>query len=134
MPILNLTRYPATPSQRKAGVIDLADIDTDYLETLYERLFNRPQDARDVSNAMVDLALGADESGGVNPDVGELVVLIGGPPWFMRTLEPALGRAGIRAVYATCMPDSVSLLVPGSRNTEIMRMNNSDYDAYIIDL
>lgn len=99
--MINLTQHSATPDQKDAGVIDLAD--TSKLKGLIT--FDEPPGIEELlrrAEAIAQIAVG----------VGAKEAMIGGAPYLMAPLETALGRKGIRAYYAFSRRESVEKIDP----------------------
>ena len=101
--ILNLTQHKATREQIEAGVIDLSDSDRASLSKALT--FDECPDesilvARAESIAMMAKGIGASSA------------MIGGAPYFMRPLENALWRYGIRPLYAFSRRESIETTRP----------------------
>lgn len=119
MRILNLTQHLATPDQIKAGVIDLPELGRQQLQKLiaFETL---PDDTElsDRAHAVASLAAQYIELMGFNGGEPVNTVLIGGAPYFMVPLEIALAHAGLFAVYAFSVRESVETHNPDGTVTK----------------
>ena len=113
MKILNLTQHLATPDQAKAGVIDLPELGRQQLQKLitFETL---PDDTELSDRAHAVASLAAQYIEVLEARDGEPIntVLIGGAPYFMVPLEIALAHAGLFAVYAFSVRESVESQLP----------------------
>ena len=89
MTILNLTQHPATPAQRKAGVIDMPD----WLRTRLQKLltFDTLPTASDVEQRAIRIAeMICDADAELHPDTDILEiqsVMIAGAPYLMPPLH-----------------------------------------------
>ena len=106
MIILNLTQHLATPEQVAAGVVDLVGEDREFL--LKTITFGEMPTRDEIIDAASILAYFAEGWFHANElPIGEDVVMIGGAPWFMSSLETALKERGIRVLYAFSKRESI---------------------------
>ena len=119
MKILNLTQHLATPDQKDAGVVDLPELGRQQLQKLitFETL---PDDTELSDRAYAVASLAAQYIELMTLTDGEPVntVLIGGAPYFMVPLEIALAHAGLFAVYAFSVRESVETHNPDGTVTK----------------
>jgi hypothetical protein len=112
--IMNLTQHKATPEQKDAGVFDLSPEEREHLSTLLT--FEEPptlQEMETRATAVCRLAEQAfGEEGGDMLATGEAATMIGGAPFFMSTLERALGLGGFNPCYAFSRRESVEQTQP----------------------
>ncbi len=103
--ILNLTQHPATSEQIAVGVVDLPADERAVVSKLLT--FETLPVAGEVFDRAYALAAAASESlGRAGVEVfGQC--MIGGAPWLMSALETALRDAGIEALYAFSLRESV---------------------------
>ena len=105
MKILNLTRQKATPGQREAGVFDPDALTKAEIVRLLT--FEKPPTRREMSTRADMLA-----------EIVEIVrcdcdlVMVGGAPFFMSTLESALIKHDLTPVYAFSRWESVDEVQP----------------------
>jgi len=101
--ILNLTQHPATPSQRKAGVVE----PDEELKKEIKRLltFEELPDKVDISTRAYYLAQIAYEA-------GYKFALIGGAPYLMSALERHLKASGVTPVYAFSKRETIEKTMP----------------------
>lgn len=91
--ILNLTQHKATQDQMVAEVVDLPDGERAKLQELltFETINDASEDAMQRrAEAIADMAASS----------GLTYAMIGGAPFFMARLEPALLKHGIAPLYA----------------------------------
>jgi hypothetical protein len=109
--ILNLTQHEATQEQREAGVIDLSPEKQEELKRLltFEEL-PAPDDLVERSNAIAELAV---EIANDSTDCDSPArAMIGGPSFFMGSLEAALLLHGIKSLYAFSKRESIEETLP----------------------
>lgn len=112
MMILNLTQHDATPEQSAVGVVEPVDKALVKAILTFDTLPSAA-DLRANARALADIASAA----------GADAAMIGGAPFFMAPLAEALGRSGIRVLYAFSRRESVESAQPdGSvRKTQVFR-------------
>lgn len=93
--VANLTQHACSQEQVEAGVVDVEFPKLSALLT-----FNEIPSKVTMGNRAVEIARFASQS-------GFKTAMIGGAPFFMSTLEKALIDAGIKAVYAFSVRDSI---------------------------
>ena len=103
MAIINLTQHNATDDQRKAGVIDLPDLERKMLQQLltFEELptsFGLFLRAAGIINLIERTDWHPDQPDGESPHFSS--AMIGGAPFFMPVLAEALKENGIQPLYA----------------------------------
>lgn len=103
MTILNLTQHTASPEQLAAGVVDLAGEERERLvrALTFDTLPSR-EEVVAAAQAVAALAVAADAHS----------AMIGGAPYLMAPLEAALDEAGIAALYAFSVRESVEQTQP----------------------
>jgi len=89
--ILNITQHNATPDQKKAGVVDLAEEDRKIVSDLL---------TFDTVPTIEEMARRATKLADVCKRYGAKRAMIGGAPFFMSTLETILESRGIKPCYA----------------------------------
>ena len=101
MIIINLTQHNATPEQIESGVVDIIPV-SQRSEALTFHNIPTAEDIRNRADSVVKMM----------PDVAEkgALVMIGGAPFFMSSLETALKNAGFRPVYAFSERKSVDVI------------------------
>lgn len=107
--MINLTQHTATQEQVAAGVVDLCPKSRAELGALLT--FNAPPSAEEMGTRAAGICR-------LVP-YGTVSVMIGGAPFFMRTLEDALSACGYQPYYAFSVRDSVD--GPDGRKTSVFR-------------
>jgi len=91
MYILNLTRHKASPAQIDVGVADMTDERRDKLINLVT--FDKLPTSNEVATRALRIALLAHHT-------RTSYAMVGGAPYLMAALVSALGRYGIKALFA----------------------------------
>ena len=105
--ILNLTNHNSTVDQKKEGVVELKDIKKDVVKSMltFDRLptpcqlETRAQEIAKIAENAFDKDYGA--------PIMERKAMVGGAPFFMRSLENALKGKDIIPVYAFSKRESI---------------------------
>jgi hypothetical protein len=111
--ILNLTRHPATPEQREAGVVDLPEYLQEQLVKVIEfKQIPSKQELLTRSIRVLDIIHRAYENESF--PVGR-EVMIGGAPYFMPVLETTLRAVGLKPIYAFSRRQSIDQVQPDGK-------------------
>lgn len=112
MPILNLTQHAATPSQIKAGVVDLSTADRKALSALLTFVALPTDD--DLAARAADITAFA-----VSHQLdGPQVVMVGCASWFAVPLITTLSAAGFKAVQSFSARNVVDTHMPDGTVTK----------------
>ena len=95
--IINLTQHASTPEQREAGVVDLPEKSLAEVRKLLT--FNSIPTAFEMWGRATAIAEIAEKEGAKK-------AMIGGPPYFIVSLEKALSWKGIESLYAFSIRES----------------------------
>lgn len=104
MTILNLTQHKATPAQIKASVVDCPEISL--TQILRHLNFSHIPTSEDMFHRAIKITE-------IVKDLNQDIVMIGGAPFFMSTLERTLMMSGIKVLYAFSERVSCESLVDG---------------------
>lgn len=99
MKIINLTQHKATQDQVDAGVIDLTGATLDHLKNLITfHQIPETGEMRTRAKAIVAMTKAVAKDLHIDPD--GIMVMVGGAPYFMPTLQQELDCSGIEALYS----------------------------------
>jgi len=112
--ILNLTRHPATPEQKAAGVVDFSEEGRRQFSRLLT--FDELPSSDEIWQRALLIASSAKRD---DPEAA----MIGGAPFLMAPLEKALRMVGITPLYAFSRREAVEETLPdGSvKKTQVFR-------------
>jgi hypothetical protein len=114
MQVLNLTQYPATPSQLRAGVVDLPEDERNKLQRLLAF------DTLPISKEIIERA---DAIAEIAKKAGCDTVMIGGVSYLIPTLERSLHSVGIHPVYPYTISERMEQINPDDGFTEMTNVH-----------